>query len=61
LFEPLADYLDDIEWRPAGRRVSVVRATLGEWAGAYGAAWNAKLTAEAVADPEQIAGSKARL
>ena len=41
LFEPLAGYLDDIEWRPAGRRVSVVPARLGEWAGAYGAAWNA--------------------
>jgi glucokinase len=41
LFEPLADYLDDIEWRPAGRRVSIVPASLGEWAGAYGAAWNA--------------------
>ena len=61
LFEPLADYLDDIEWRPAGRRVSVVRATLGEWAGAYGAGWNAKLTAEAIADRKHIAGSKARL
>lgn len=42
LFEPLADYLDEIEWRPAGRRVSIVPAALGEWAGAYGAAWNAE-------------------
>jgi glucokinase len=41
LFEPLAEYLDEIEWRPAGRRVSIVPAALGEWAGAYGAAWNA--------------------
>ena len=42
LFEPLATYLDEIEWRPAGRRVSIVPAALGEWAGAYGAAWNAR-------------------
>jgi len=42
LFEPLAAYLDEFEWRPAGRRVSIVPATLGEWAGAYGAAWNAR-------------------
>jgi glucokinase len=42
LFEPLARYLDEIEWRPAGRRVGIVPAALGEWAGAYGAAWNAR-------------------
>ena len=42
LFEPLAAYLDEIEWRPAGRRVGIVPATLGEWAGAYGAAYNAQ-------------------
>jgi glucokinase len=42
LFEPLAKYSDEFEWRPAGRRVRVVPAALGEWAGAYGAAWNAK-------------------
>jgi glucokinase len=42
LFEPLAAYLGEIEWRPAGRRVGIVPATLGEWAGAYGAACNAQ-------------------
>jgi glucokinase len=42
LFEPLAIYLDEIEWRPAGRQVGIVPAALGEWAGAYGAAWNAR-------------------
>lgn len=42
LFEPLAAYLGEIEWRPAGRRVGIVPATLGEWAGAYGAAYNAQ-------------------
>jgi glucokinase len=41
LFAPLAEYLDEFEWRPAGHRVRVVPAALGEWAGAYGAAWNA--------------------
>ena len=42
LFEPLTIYLDEIEWRPAGRRVGIVPGALGEWAGAYGAAWNAR-------------------
>lgn len=41
LFRPLAAALDDIEWRPAGHRVRIVPAQLGNWAGAYGAAWNA--------------------
>jgi glucokinase len=40
LFNPLADYLDRYEWRPHGRRVKVVPAALGEYAGALGAAWN---------------------
>ncbi|HEY5707031.1 MAG TPA: ROK family protein [Terrimicrobiaceae bacterium] len=42
LFEPLASYLDEFEWRLAGRRVRIVPAALGEWAGAYGAAWNGR-------------------
>jgi glucokinase len=42
LFEPLAAYLDEFEWRPAGHRVRIAPAALGEWAGAYGAAWNAR-------------------
>lgn len=41
LFEPLENFLDDLEWRPGGRRVRIVPAELGEWAGACGAAWNA--------------------
>ncbi|HEY5954004.1 MAG TPA: ROK family protein [Terrimicrobiaceae bacterium] len=41
LFDPLDEYLGEFEWRPAGHRVRIVPATLGEWAGAYGAAWNA--------------------
>jgi glucokinase len=41
LFEPLAVALDDVEWRPADHRVRIVPAQLGEWAGAYGAAFNA--------------------
>ena len=40
LFDPLNDYLDRYEWRPHGRRASVVPAALGEYAGALGAAWN---------------------
>ena len=40
LFAPLARELDRVEWRPGGHRVPVVPATLGEWAGAIGAALN---------------------
>jgi glucokinase len=40
LFDPLRDYLDRYEWRPHGRRVKVVPAALGEYAGALGAARN---------------------
>lgn len=38
LFAPLGPELDRVEWRPGGHRVPVVPATLGEWAGAIGAA-----------------------
>jgi glucokinase len=38
LFTPLQAHLDVVEWRPAGRRVKVLPAALGEWAGAIGAA-----------------------
>ena len=41
LFTPLADELAQVEWRPGGHRVPIVPATLGEWAGALGAARNA--------------------
>ena len=30
--------LDEVEWRPAGSRVRLLPAMLGEWAGTYGAA-----------------------
>jgi glucokinase len=38
LFLPLQKVLDETEWRPAGARVKLLPATLGEWAGTYGAA-----------------------
>ena len=38
LFGPLAEFLDQIEWRPLGRGVKVLPAALGEQAGAIGAA-----------------------
>lgn len=38
LFEPLREYLDDVEWRPTGNAVRVVPAAMGEYAGALGAA-----------------------
>jgi len=45
LFAPLRECLAEIEWRSAGYEVKVLPATLGELAGAYGAAHNA-LSAE---------------
>jgi glucokinase len=41
LFEPLKKALDRIEWRPVDSRVAVLPARLGEFAGAYGAAFMA--------------------
>jgi len=41
LFEPLNRVLDKHEWRPHGHRAKIVSATLGEFAGAIGAAFNA--------------------
>ncbi|MBW3623969.1 MAG: ROK family protein [Armatimonadetes bacterium] len=41
LFAPLHAFLNEWEWRPTGSRVQVVPARLGEWAGAYGAAYHA--------------------
>jgi len=41
LFEPLNRVLDKHEWRPHGHRAKIVAATLGEFAGAIGAASNA--------------------
>ncbi len=39
LFDPLQDMLDEVEWRPSGAKTKLLAAQLGEWAGAYGAAW----------------------
>jgi len=39
LFEPLQKILDEVEWRPGGGQVKLLPASLGELAGAYGAAW----------------------
>ena len=33
--------MDEMEWRPAGHQVRIVPAELDDWAGAYGAAWQA--------------------
>lgn len=38
LFEPLRQYLDQVEWRPGGHQVPLLAAQLGEFAGALGAA-----------------------
>ena len=43
LFEPLAEELARIEWRPTGQSVRLLPAALGEWAGAIGAAREAML------------------
>jgi glucokinase len=41
LFEPLERFLEYVEWRPGGHRVRLLPATLGEFAGAIGAAYSA--------------------
>jgi glucokinase len=38
LFGPLNQRMDEMEWRPAGHRVKILPAALGEWAGAMGGA-----------------------
>jgi predicted NBD/HSP70 family sugar kinase len=32
LFDPLADFMESIEWRPQGHRVHIIPAALGELA-----------------------------
>lgn len=41
LFCPLQQCLDEYEWRPTGESVKLLPAALGEFAGAYGAAYHA--------------------
>lgn len=41
LLDPLNGYLNDMEWRPGGRRLRLELAQLGDFAGAFGAAFNA--------------------
>jgi glucokinase len=41
LFEPLRAWIDRFEWRPTGSSVRLVTASLGDMAGAWGAAANA--------------------
>ncbi len=41
LFAPLQRFLDPIEWRPGGHRARILPAQLGEFAGAFGAAFHA--------------------
>ena len=46
LFDPLQTRVDEVEWRPGGARVRLVKGALGQNAGATGAAYGAKLAAE---------------
>ncbi len=41
LMDPLKEIMDEVEWRPGGHRVPVVLASLGQRAGALGAAYAA--------------------
>ena len=41
LFKPLREFLDTMEWQPGGHTVKLLPAELGEFAGAFGAAYNA--------------------
>ena len=40
LLEPLDSFLDQMEWRPGGKRVPILLVALGEFAGAFGAAYH---------------------
>lgn len=51
LFEPLAKFMDRVEWRPLDSRVRVVPASLGDVAGALGAARGAMEASGAAAGP----------
>ena len=44
LFGPLAQFLEEIEWRPMGERVRIVPATLDDFAGTIGAVYYAMKT-----------------
>jgi glucokinase len=44
LFAPLERYVAEMEWRPGGHAARILPATLGELAGAYGAAKNVLAT-----------------
>jgi glucokinase len=46
LFEPLANYLEKFEWQPMGHQVPIISASLGDKAGAIGAAYHAILQAQ---------------
>lgn len=46
LFNPLRDFLDEIEWRPGDERVKIIPAKLGPFAGAIGAARLALIDAD---------------
>lgn len=48
LFKPLEIAVSQVEWRPGGHRVPIVAATLGEWAGAIGAAQRALFSHDAL-------------
>jgi glucokinase len=41
LFDPLRATVAEVEWKSAGYQVKILPADLGEFAGAFGAAWNA--------------------
>jgi len=46
LFDPLTENLNSFEWRPNRLRVEIVKAELGEFAGAFGAAYHARKEVE---------------
>jgi len=46
LFKPLANYLEKFEWQPLGHQVPIISASLGDKAGAIGAAYHAILQAQ---------------
>ncbi|HKS35667.1 MAG TPA: ROK family protein [Verrucomicrobiae bacterium] len=57
LFEPLEKFVREMEWRTGTDGVRIVPAQLGEYAGAFGAAWNAT----ACEGPDGVAAAAGRL
>ena len=58
LFDPLAEFMTRIEWRPQGHRVEILPAALGDVAGTLGAVYYAMNCGSNPKGCEKEAGSR---